>query len=175
MLTSRRGETAAPWEDPWSASSCGSASRVPAPSSSPAPTTVSPAKLVEEAGFDGVWASGFEISASHGVPGRQHPDDGGATSTRGRQMVQAVDIPIVADCDNGYGNAINVIHTVREYEREGIAAICIEDNIFPKRCSFYAGVKRELAAGRGARRARSRPASTRAGRRLPRSSPAPRR
>jgi phosphoenolpyruvate phosphomutase len=51
----------------------------------------------------------------------------------------------VADCDNGYGNAINVIRCVEEYERAGIAAICIEDNIFPKRCSFYAGVRRELA------------------------------
>jgi len=102
------------------------------------------AKLVEEAGFDGVWASGFEISASHGVP------DANILTMResldaAAQMARAVSIPIVADCDNGYGNAINVIHTVREYEREGIAAICIEDNIFPKRCSFYAGVKRELA------------------------------
>jgi phosphoenolpyruvate phosphomutase len=61
------------------------------------------------------------------------------------QMVKAVGIPVIADCDNGYGNAINTIHMVRAYEREGIAAVCIEDNIFPKRCSFYAGVKRELA------------------------------
>jgi phosphoenolpyruvate phosphomutase len=102
------------------------------------------AKLVEEAGFDGVWASGFEISASHGVP------DANILTMRealdaAEQMARVIDIPIVADCDNGYGNAINVIHTVREYERAGIAAICIEDNIFPKRCSFYAGVRRELA------------------------------
>lgn len=102
------------------------------------------ARLVEEAGFDGVWASGFEISASHGVP------DANILTMRDNLdtaawMARAVSIPIVADCDNGYGNAINVIHTVREYEREGIAAICIEDNVFPKRCSFYAGVKRELA------------------------------
>ena len=102
------------------------------------------AKLVEEAGFDGVWASGFEISASHGVP------DANILTMREQlesaaEMVRAVDIPIVADCDNGFGNAINVIHTVREYEREGIQAICIEDNVFPKRCSFYAGVRRELA------------------------------
>ena len=102
------------------------------------------AKLVEEAGFDGIWASGFEISASHGVP------DANILTMResldaAAQMARVASIPIVADCDNGYGNAINVIHTVREYEREGIAAICIEDNIFPKRCSFYAGVRRELA------------------------------
>jgi phosphoenolpyruvate phosphomutase len=60
------------------------------------------------------------------------------------EMLEASDIPVIADCDNGYGNAINVIHTVRAYERAGVAAICIEDNVFPKRCSFYSGVKREL-------------------------------
>ena len=107
------------------------------------------AKLVEEAGFDGVWASGFEISASHGVP------DANILTMRealdaAEQMAQVIDIPIVADCDNGYGNAINVIHTVREYERAGIAAICIEDNIFPKRCSFYAGVRARARRARGA-------------------------
>src|SRR5574339_507557 len=56
----------------------------------------------------------------------------------------AVDVPVVADCDNGYGNAINVMRTVTEFERAGAAGICIEDNEFPKRCSFYAGVRREL-------------------------------
>lgn len=100
--------------------------------------------LVREAGFDAVWASGFEISAAHGVP-----DANILTMTDNLRaaavMVEASRIPVVADCDNGYGNAINVIHTVRGYEREGIAAICLEDNVFPKRCSFYAGVKRELA------------------------------
>ncbi|MCA9317024.1 MAG: isocitrate lyase/phosphoenolpyruvate mutase family protein [Planctomycetes bacterium] len=100
--------------------------------------------LVREAGFDAVWASGFEISAAHGVPDANiltMSDNLRAAAV----MVEASGIPVVADCDNGYGNAINVIHTVRAYEREGIAAICIEDNVFPKRCSFYAGVKRELA------------------------------
>ena len=102
------------------------------------------AKLVEEAGFHGVWASGFEISASHGVP------DANILTMREQldsasEMARAVSIPLIADCDNGFGNAINVIRTVREYEREGIAAICIEDNVFPKRCSFYPGVRRELA------------------------------
>lgn len=102
------------------------------------------AKLVEEAGFDAVWASGFEISASHAVP-----DANILTMTdsllAAAKMARAVEIPIIADCDNGFGNAINVIYTVQEYERAGIAGICIEDNVFPKRCSFYAGVKRELA------------------------------
>ena len=102
------------------------------------------AKLVQEAGFDAVWASGFEISASHCVPDANiltMADQLRAAAW----MVKSVEIPVIADCDNGYGNAINVIHMVRAYESEGISAICIEDNVFPKRCSFYAGVRRELA------------------------------
>ncbi len=102
------------------------------------------AKLVERAGFDAVWASGFEISAAHGVPDANiltMKENLDAAS----QMVASVSIPVIADCDNGYGNAVNVVHTVRAYERAGIASICIEDNVFPKRCSFYAGVKRDLA------------------------------
>ena len=94
------------------------------------------ARLVEDAGFDAVWASGFEISASHGVP-----DASILTMTdllaAARQMRQATTLPIVADCDGGFGNAINVIHMVRAYEQAGIAALCIEDRPFPKRCSFY--------------------------------------
>src|SRR5262249_52681397 len=61
-----------------------------------------------------------------------------------RRIVDAVRIPVIADCDNGYGNAINVMRTAGEFERAGAAGICIEDNEFPKRCSFYAGVRREL-------------------------------
>ncbi len=101
------------------------------------------AKLVEEAGFEGVWASGFEIATSHAVPDANilTMDD---TLRAAKDMNDAVGIPVIADCDNGFGNAINVIRTVQEFERAGIAAICIEDNQFPKRCSFYSGVKREL-------------------------------
>jgi phosphoenolpyruvate phosphomutase len=103
------------------------------------------ARIGEEAGFDGLWASGFEISASYAVP-----DANILTMAEnlhaGRMIDDAARIPVVADCDNGYGNAINVIRCVEEYERAGIAAICIEDNVFPKRCSFYAGVKRELSS-----------------------------
>jgi phosphoenolpyruvate phosphomutase len=101
-------------------------------------------KIGEEAGFDGLWASGFEISASHAVPDANILTMA-ENLTAARMMNDVTDIPVVADCDNGYGNAINVIRCVEEYERAGIAAICIEDNIFPKRCSFYAGVRRELA------------------------------
>jgi phosphoenolpyruvate phosphomutase len=101
------------------------------------------ARLVQEAGFDAVWASGFEISASHGVP-----DANILTMAENlavtKNINDSVSIPVVADCDNGYGNAINVMRMVEEYEKAGIAGVCIEDNVFPKRCSFYAGVRREL-------------------------------
>lgn len=103
------------------------------------------AKLVEEAGFDAVWASGFEISTLRGVP-----DANILTMAElldvAKEINEPIRIPVIADCDNGFGNAINVIRTVQEYERAGIAAICIEDSIFPKRCSFYSGVKRELVS-----------------------------
>src|SRR5438034_593216 len=102
------------------------------------------ARLVAEAGFDGVWASGFEISAAHGVP-----DASLLTMTEtlvaSRVMAEAVDIPVIADGDTGFGNAINAIRAVRAFEAAGVAGLCIEDNVFPKRCSFYPGVKRLLA------------------------------
>ena len=102
------------------------------------------AKLVEEAGFHGVWASGFEISASHGVP-----DASILTMTETleatRIMCAATSLPVVADCDTGFGNAINAARTVQAFEAAGAAGLCIEDNIYPKRCSFYPGVKRLLA------------------------------
>jgi phosphoenolpyruvate phosphomutase len=99
--------------------------------------------LAREAGFDAIWASGFEISAAHGVPDANIITM--SENVRAAElMVESAGIPVIADCDTGYGNAINVIHTVRAYERAGVSAICIEDNVFPKRCSFYVGVKREL-------------------------------
>jgi phosphoenolpyruvate phosphomutase len=101
------------------------------------------AKLAEEAGFDAIWASGFGISAVQAVP-----DANILTLTETldavRRICAAVRIPVVADCDNGYGNAINVMRTAREFELAGAAGISIEDNEFPKRCSFYAGVQRAL-------------------------------
>ncbi len=102
------------------------------------------ARLIERAGFDGVWASGFAISASL----KCIPDASFITSSEQldveRNIVEAVGIPVIADCDTGYGNALNVMRTVNDRERAGVAAICIEDNVYPKRCSFYAGVRREL-------------------------------
>jgi len=102
------------------------------------------ARLVEEAGFNGVWASGFEISASHGVPDASILTMS-ETLDASRKMAEAVRIPLIADCDTGFGNAINAIRTVEAFGAAGIAGMCIEDNIYPKRCSFYPGVKRQLA------------------------------
>ncbi len=101
------------------------------------------ARLAAEAGFDGIWASGFELSAAQGVPdasivtASQHLEVAAA-------MNQAVEIPIVADVDTGFGNAINVIDTVERYERAGLAALVIEDKTFPKDTSLLAGGRQEL-------------------------------
>lgn len=87
--------------------------------------------LAEQAGFDGLWASGFELSALYGLP-----DMSLISMTQHLDMLRAIagrtSLPIVADVDTGYGNAINVIHTVREYERTGASAVVIEDKSFPK-------------------------------------------
>ena len=104
------------------------------------------ARLIERAGFDAVWASGFAISAAQFAL----PDANVITMTENldiiRRMIRATNLPIIADVDNGYGNAVNVMRTVNEYEASGVAAISLEDNIFPKRCSFYSGVQRELVS-----------------------------
>ncbi len=101
------------------------------------------AKLVEEAGFEGVWASGLEISTSHAVP-----DANILTMTdylnAAAEMSNSVSIPIVADCDTGYGNSNNVMHMVRKFEAAGVNAVCIEDKKFPKVNSFIPG-RQELA------------------------------
>jgi len=101
------------------------------------------ARLAEEAGFDGIWASGFELSAAYGVPDAsllsftQHLD-------MTRAIVEQTQIPMVADLDTGYGNAINVLHVVGAYARAGCAAVVIEDKLFPKDTSLLAGGRQEL-------------------------------
>ncbi len=104
------------------------------------------AKLIEAAGFPIVWSSSFTVSATQ----RAMPDVNLLTMTEtleaARHIDRAVAIPVIADCDNGYGNAVNVVRTVEEYERAGIAGICMEDNPFPKTCSLYPGMRRELAS-----------------------------
>src|SRR5438105_2646946 len=103
-------------------------------------------RLGERAGFDLIWASGFQISASHGVPDANILDMT-AQLAASCQINDAVSVPVIADCDNGYGNAVNAAYTARKFARGGIAGICLEDNIFPKRCSFYNGTRRELGSG----------------------------
>ena len=97
------------------------------------------AKLVERAGFDAVWVSSFGLSAAQ----RSMPDANVLTMTEtleaARAINHAVGIPVIADCDNGYGNAINVMRTVTEFCEAGMAGISIEDSTFPKRCSLYPG------------------------------------
>ncbi|MCY9325437.1 phosphoenolpyruvate mutase [Bacillus spizizenii] len=96
------------------------------------------AKLAEQAGFHAIWASGLEISASYAVP-----DANILTMTENLQaavvMNESTSIPIICDCDSGYGSVNNVIRMVKEYERNGIAGICIEDKQFPKLNSFVKG------------------------------------
>ena len=97
------------------------------------------ARLIELAGFPAVYMTGFGVAAS--LLGR--PDVGLTTMTEmvdsARRIVQAVNVPVIADADTGYGNALNVVRTVREYEAAGIAAIQLEDQVAPKRCGHMTG------------------------------------
>lgn len=92
------------------------------------------ARVVEAAGFDAVYMTGFGTSAA--LLGQ--PDVGLLTQTEmvgnAHRMAEAVNIPLIADADTGYGNPLNVRRTVREYERAGIAAIHLEDQVSPKKC-----------------------------------------
>lgn len=101
------------------------------------------ARLAEEAGFDGLWASGFELSALYGLP-----DVSMITMSEHLQMMRAMaeqtSLPIVADIDTGFGNAINVHYAIRQYEQAGASAVVIEDKTFPKVTSLVAGGRQEL-------------------------------
>src|SRR4051812_49250547 len=80
-------------------------------------------RLGEQAGFDLIWASGFQISASHGVPDANILDMS-AQLNASALIAESVSIPVIADCDNGYGNAVNAAHTARKFLRAGMAGIC---------------------------------------------------
>lgn len=99
------------------------------------------AKLVESAGFSGVYMTGYGQSASK----LGKPDVGLMTMSemveRARDMSSAVNIPVACDADTGFGNVVNVIRTVREYERAGAAAIQLEDQTIPKKCGHMLGRK----------------------------------
>jgi 2,3-dimethylmalate lyase len=92
------------------------------------------ARMIEQAGFPAVYMTGFGTSAS--LLGR--PDVGLLTMSQmvdnARRIAQAVDVPVIADADTGYGNPLNVIRTVQEYELAGVAALHIEDQVTPKKC-----------------------------------------
>ncbi len=97
------------------------------------------AKIVEKAGFKAVLTGGYSIAASR----LGEPDIGYLTMTEMTDTVRAiagaVDLPLIADGDTGYGNALSAMRTVREYERAGAAAILFEDQVWPKRCGHMAG------------------------------------
>ena len=94
------------------------------------------ARLVAAAGFAAAYATGGGIARSMG-----YPDLGllsmGEVTARLALIVEHAGVPVVADADTGYGNALNVRRTVREFERAGVAALHLEDQAFPKRCGHY--------------------------------------
>jgi phosphoenolpyruvate phosphomutase len=98
--------------------------------------------LIEGHGFDAVWVSGFGVSAmAHGLP-----DLNLVTQTETldatRRIEGVTELPVVVDCDNGYGGFSNVVRTAVDFDRAGVSAVCIEDNLFPKRNSLYQGQSR---------------------------------
>ena len=96
------------------------------------------AKIAESLGFQAVYMTGFGTAAERG-----YPDVGLVTQTEmvenARYIANAIDIPVFCDADTGYGNAINVTRTIREYEMAGVAGCHIEDQVFPKKCGFFEG------------------------------------
>jgi 2,3-dimethylmalate lyase len=109
------------------------------------------ARLVEQAGFDVVYMTGFGTTAS--LVGR--PDVGLLTGTEmadnARRIVAAVNAPVIADADTGYGNAINVVRTVQVYEQAGVAGLHLEDQVMPKKCGHMSGkavIDRDEMAGK---------------------------
>src|SRR5215212_2394019 len=103
------------------------------------------AKIAEESGADGLWISSFEVHTAARLP------DADILGTQDyvnviAQIVDRVAIPVLVDGNAGGGNAINTIRLVREFEKAGARGMCIEDNPFPKRCSFYDGMQDGLEA-----------------------------
>jgi phosphoenolpyruvate phosphomutase len=101
------------------------------------------ARLAAEAGFDAIWGSGFELSASHAVPdasilsASQHLD-------MMRAIAATVEVPVIADIDTGFGNAVNVSYMLPQYEAAGVSAVVMEDKTFPKDTSLRADGRQEL-------------------------------
>ena len=101
------------------------------------------AKLIEINGFDAIWAGSFAISATHALP-----DASIMTMTEflavASNMVESCKIPVIADCDTGFGGPSNISHMIKKYENSGIAAVSIEDKIFPKQNSLLENGRQEL-------------------------------
>jgi 2,3-dimethylmalate lyase len=97
------------------------------------------ARLIEAAGFKAVYMTGAGTAASH----LGQPDLGLATLTEmanhAGHLASCISLPLIADADTGYGNALNVVRTVREYEKAGVAGLHIEDQVAPKKCGHIAG------------------------------------
>lgn len=102
------------------------------------------ARIVREAGFKGIWASGLAISAQFGVRDNNEASWTQVVDTL-EFMADASDLPILLDGDTGYGNFNNVRRLVRKLEQRGIAGVCIEDKQFPKTNSFIGGERQPLA------------------------------
>ncbi|MBP6020303.1 MAG: phosphonopyruvate hydrolase [Burkholderiaceae bacterium] len=101
------------------------------------------AKLAEEAGFNGIWGSGFELSASYAVPDANILSMGTHLEMM-RAIAATISIPLIADVDTGFGNAVNVSYIVPQYEAAGASAIVMEDKTYPKDTSLRANARQEL-------------------------------
>jgi phosphonopyruvate hydrolase len=101
------------------------------------------AKLAAAAGFDAIWGSGFELSASYAVPDANILSMGTHLEMM-RAIGEVQDAPVIADIDTGFGNAVNVAYVVPRYRAAGVAAIVMEYKTFPKDSSLRAGGRQEL-------------------------------
>ena len=101
------------------------------------------ALIAEKAGFRAVWASSFGVSAAAGLPDLNLLSMTEVLDAI-RRIRGAITIPLIADCDSGYGNELNAFRMAREFFRCGLSVLCIEDSPFPKRCSLYSGSGRRL-------------------------------
>jgi phosphonopyruvate hydrolase len=101
------------------------------------------AKLAADAGFDAIWGSGFELSASYAVPDASILPMGTHLEMM-RAIGEAQAAPVIADLDTGFGNAVNVAYAVPRYVAAGVAAVVIEDKTFPKDSSLRPGGRQEL-------------------------------
>ncbi len=101
------------------------------------------ARLAQDAGFGAIWGSGFELSASYAVPDANILSMGTHLEMM-RAIASTVDIPLIADIDTGFGNAVNVSYVIPQYEAAGASAIVMEDKTFPKDTSLRADGRQEL-------------------------------